>query len=1503
MNMKQFLTSMLIRVILLLLFTSFGFAQSKSAPNVIIILTDDQGYKDVGFNGSEEIPTPHIDRIAKNGVVFSNGYVSYAVCGPSRAGLLTGRYQDRFGFGRNPLMAPNDPNMGLPTSEETMAELLDNVGYQTMAVGKWHMGAHRTLRPLERGFDEFFGFLTGGHRYFPEEWTLNDLSEIKSQFDAYRTKLLQNNKRIDEKEYLTDALSREAVDFVARNKKQPFFLYLAYNAPHAPLQATKKYLDRFSHIKDKKRRTYAAMVSSVDDGVGAILDQLEESGISNNTMVFFLSDNGGPYKKNASNNSPLREGKGSLYEGGIRVPFAMQWPAKVKGGQVYDKPVISLDIFATAAAYAKATPKKELDGVNLVPFLTKKQKGAPHEFLFWRKYDEKSYAVRNANQKIVSIKNKPAEQYEIADDIAEVNSSKPTNSGLQPAYENWESKLLDPVFMGLNQGKEYTRNHPERYKISEVKEVTPDWENPAVYQINRLPAKATFYHADGSNYDTPWETRSNYMMLNGTWKFNHVMKPSDRPLDFYKNDYDVSQWDDIDVPSNWQMRGYDFPIYTNIIYPFPKNAPYIPDNFNPVGSYKRNFELPEDWKDKRVVIHLGAVKSAFYIWVNGKKVGYSEGSKTPAEFDLTPYVKSGNNTVALEVYRWCDGSYLEDQDFWRFSGIERDVYLYATPKQYLSDVVVKAGLDRESYTIGELDLRVELANGLGSAAKAKQLLVELTSDKGTVLQSYATKLGSLSKTLKVNGTINNVKQWSAETPNLYNLNIKLVDDNQNVLDATSLRIGFRTSEIKGGQLLVNGKPILIKGVNRHEHDVKNGHVITKESMIADIMDFKKHNINAVRTCHYPDDALWYELCDEYGIYVCDEANIETHGYGYKDNETLAQKTEYQGMHVDRVQRMVKRDVNHPSVIYWSMGNESGAGINFKVAYDWAKTYDPTRPVHYERTEVGQDKFGQRITDIISWMYNKPRGIEKQFLNKEPSRSEEERRPFIWCEYAHAMGNSTGNISDLWDWVRSHDNVQGGFIWDWMDQGLEAKTDDGEIYYAYGGDFTPKSYKIHTDSNFCANGLIGSDRTPHPGIYEAKKAYQNIRFRMPSINLVELYNEHFFCDTKAYNFTWELIENGNAVSQGVLNDINIAPQAKQDFPIYFNYSMNPSKEYYVNFYVTLKEKTPLLDAGHEVASDQFLVQAVKKPELQSAVKGSLKFSKEGDVYTIKGKGFSYKFNSDNLGLASVVYDKKEMLEGVFDVNFWRAPTDNDFGAFKIDKRAKDKGYFNWRDAASNKSLESLNVDHDKKQVTLSYVFMHPTINAKNKVVYTITADGVLKVNTKLIPVEGKKVPELMPRYGISMVFSVSYNQTEYYGEGPFENYVDRDQASKLGVYKLNVADYYVPYIRPQECGNRTGVRYLKLKNSEGQGILFTQENQQPFAFSSHHNPQSDFDPGNRKAQRHTSDIKPQDKVYLNIDYKQRGVGGDNSWDRSGLAYKKYQIVPSQCAYSFIMRPIN
>lgn len=1472
-------------------------AQKTDAPNIIIILTDDQGYKDVGFNGCTDIPTPNIDKIAANGVVFTNAYVSYAVCGPSRAGLMTGRYQDRFGFGRNPLLAPNDITQGIPLEEESIAEALQKGGYNTLGIGKWHLGAHRLQRPLQQGFDEHFGFLSGGHRYFPEDWTLNDLSEIRSQQDGYLTKLLHNGKRVEEDEYLTDALSREAVNFIKKERDEPFFIYLAYNAPHAPLQATEKYLKRFPNIKNKKRKTYAAMVSAVDDGVGIVLDALDEMGITDNTIVYFLSDNGGPIK-NGSNNDPLRGKKGNLYEGGIRVPFAMQWPNKIKAGQTYHKPIISLDIFATVAEYAGITPENELDGVNIIPFLNGDSDATPHEFLYWRKFDQKKLAIRHSDYKLVRDSGNSTELFNVTDEISEKNSisNEDVFNKLSEKHTAWLKKMKDPVFLGLLADKEYNKTHPNRFKISEVKESYPEWENLEIVGVNKKEATATFYHHPDGISDKNWNDFPNYQSLNGTWKFNHVKKPSDRPKDFYKTTYDVSKWDDTQVPSDWQMNGYGFPIYTNIVYPFPIDPPFIPDSYNPVGSYKRTFNINSSWNNKKTFLHFGAVNSAFYIWINGEKVGYSEGSKTPAEFDITNYVKTGTNDVSVEVYRWSDGSYLEDQDFWRLSGIERDVYVYAVPEQHISNIVVNASLDSNTYSKGILETTIEFEGTFNTKQK-----IELTLKDAANKTIYSTNKNA-SKELIIKANLGEIHSWSAENPYLYNLEIELKDANGKIVDASKLKIGFRTSEIKNGQLLVNGKPILLKGVNRHEHDPKTGHVVSLASMIEDIKDFKKYNINAVRTSHYPNDPVWYDLCDQYGIYVVDEANIETHGFGYKQHETPADDPKFEKMHLDRIQRMVKRDINHPSIIYWSMGNEAGAGINFLKSYKWIKNYDTSRPVHYERTGREGIAYKERITDIIGWMYYQKDAVEKRHLNKEANLPAAERRPFIWGEYSHAMGNSNGNIADDWNWVRKHPNVQGGFIWDWMDQGIEKTTKDGKTYYAYGGDFTPKKHKIHTDNNFCANGIIGSDRTPHPAIWEIKHVYQNILFNQISNSQYEIYNEHFFINTSNYTFVWELIEDGLVVETNELDKLSIAPGQRKTVPITVDYTLDSNKEYFINLIAKTSSKGQLLPLGYEVATDQFLLQQASSgiEKVKSRSKSKLKYNKKEDSYLLTGKGFSYQFNKEDFGLQSIKYKGEEILMETLKLNFWRAPIDNDFGAFKVDKRAKDSIYFEWRKAANTKKLVSFDHTSKGKKHVFTYVYEHPIIQSKNTITYTVDAMGVLTVHSKLNPSKTYNF-KYMPRYGMTMAIAKEFENVQYYGKGPFENYSDRNTGAKIGLYSSKVTAFYVPYIRPQENGNRTEVRYIKLLNNENNGILIKGSN--PLSFSALSNPMEDFDPGNLKQQRHTSDINPTDYIYLNIDYKQVGVGGDNSWSKEGLADPQYRIDPNTCEYSFSISPIK
>lgn len=613
-----------------------------------------------------------------------------------------------------------------------------------------------------------------------------------------------------------------------------------------------------------------------------------------------------------------------------------------------------------------------------------------------------------------------------------------------------------------------------------------EWENPKINGINKEPARASFMGYDtekaaiADDYSkSPW-----FQSLNGTWKFNWVAQPESRPVDFYKDNFDVTKWKDIPVPSDWQMHGYDYAHYVNIAYPFPMNQPFIDHKYNPVGSYKRTFTIPEKWKGSDVFIYFGGVNSAMYLWINGQKVGYSEDSKTPAEFNISKYLRSGENTLSVEVYRWCDGSYLEDQDFFRLSGIERDVFLYATPKTRIADFFATAGLDAQ-YVNGTLNLDVKLKNSSKDANANLSLLVNLydaaTGDKVYSETKKISVAGEGENSLNFSAIVNSVKQWSAEFPNLYNLTLQLTDSKGALVQATGCNVGFRTSEIKNGQLLVNGKAILFKGVNRHESDPVTGHVISVESMIKDIQLMKQFNLNAVRTSHYPNDPMWYKLCDKYGIYLYDEANIESHGYGYNPDKTLGNNPDYLLMHMERTTNMVERDKNHPSIIVWSMGNEAGTGTNFLATYKWTKARDKSRPVHYERAEK-DTKITERHTDIQGDMYASIKHIEK-YLATDPDR------PFIWCEYAHAMGNSTGNFQDLWDFVESNPKHQGGFIWDWVDQGFYKTNDKGRKYFGYGGDFEPKG--TYTDLNFCTNGLVWPDRSIHPAIWEVKKDRKSV----------------------------------------------------------------------------------------------------------------------------------------------------------------------------------------------------------------------------------------------------------------------------------------------------------------------------------------------------------------------------------------------------------------------------
>lgn len=1036
--------------------------------------------------------------------------------------------------------------------------------------------------------------------------------------------------------------------------------------------------------------------------------------------------------------------------------------------------------------------------------------------------------------------------------------------------------------------------------LSSAQEV-PFWEDPKVIQVNTEKPHTSFYHYENEGMGKDWQKLSNYKLLNGKWKFNWVPKPADRPVDFYKKDFNTSSWKEIDVPSNWEVKGYGYPIYTNIIYPFPKDAPKIPHNDNPVGSYKRTFTIEKAWEGKQVFLHFGGVNSAFFVWVNGQQVGYSQGSKTPAEFDVTSYLVQGKNDISVEVYRWCDGSYLEDQDFWRVSGIERDVYLFAVPNAFIRNLEVTAGLDA-SYKKGVLSYKAEFRNtSEKEIVKEYTLEVAVKDKKGNVIFSKQHELGidvKAEKTIELKASaLDKVKAWTAETPNLYTFTAVLKNKKGEVVDATYQKIGFRTSEIKNGQLLVNGKPVLLKGVNRHEHHPKTAHVVTKADMLADIIDFKKYNINAVRTCHYPNDPYFYELCDKYGIYVVDEANIESHGYGYKKGETLAGNPMFKEQHQNRIERMVRRDFNHPSIIYWSMGNEAGNGENFLLPYKWAKAYDPSRPVHYERSARPNQHYKAKNTDIVSWMYASIPEVEKNHLKPDANRAKEEQRPFIWCEYSHAMGNSTGNFVDNWNWVRGNAKVQGGFIWDWMDQGLEQKTKDGEIYYAYGGDFEPK--EVHTDANFCANGIIGSDRTPHPAVWEVKHIYQNIHIKQLDKKHYELYNENFFVNTKNLALKATLLEDGKVVSNATIPVAPIKPQAKGTVEVAFDYELKTSSEYFINFSVTLAKKTALLPKGYEIATAQHLLQE-GTVTAKAEVKGKLKVKqdKSTKAYTVTGNDFKAVFDNQGLGLASLEYKGKEMIEERLEMNFWRAPTDNDFGAWKVNKPDGAK-YFAWRNANNNRDLVSIDAKKiSKQQYQFTYTFSYPALEATNVVTYLVNIDGAIEVSTQLTGKNPYKLKD-MPRYGMTMAIGKTYENVTYYGRGPVENYVDRKTGTHVGLYTTTPDDMLVPYIRPQENGYRTDIRFFSVTDKEQQGLRFDAD--KLISFSSLRNPVSAFDEGNKKNQKHTTDVKPTDKIYLCIDAKQVGVGGDVSWGKKGLAKPHYRIKPEDCSYKFTIAP--
>lgn len=1023
---------------------------------------------------------------------------------------------------------------------------------------------------------------------------------------------------------------------------------------------------------------------------------------------------------------------------------------------------------------------------------------------------------------------------------------------------------------------------------AEAQKDKPWWLDPEVNEVNTMAPRAAFFAYETENLaKADQKARSErYLSLEGKWKFNFSKDHDKAPRDFYSLKYDDSQWTDFPVPGILELNGYGDAIYSNNGYPwrtqFRPEPPFVEERNNYTGSYRKMVTVPADWKGERIYLHVGSATSNLMVWVNGKFVGYSEDSKVSAEFDLTKYLTPGKeNLIAMQVMRWCDGSYLEDQDFWRFTGIAREVYLYARPQAHIADLFITPDLVN-NYQDGTLEVKL---NAVG--AKGETVMFSLKDKEGKEVAAQTAKVGGNGE-VKVNFDIKNPLKWTAETPNLYTLYTTLMDGKQ-VAEVVPQRVGFRKVEIKNAQVLVNGQPVLFKGANRHELDPVTGYVVSMDRMLEDIRVMKELNINAVRTCHYPNDPRWYELCDIYGIYMVAEANIESHGMGYGD-KTLAKEPTYEKAHLERNESNIKIYKNHPSIIFWSVGNEAGYGPNFEKAYDLVKAYDPSRPCQYE--QAGQN--GK--TDIFCPMYYDYGGCDKYSQGDNP-------RPLIQCEYAHAMGNSMGGFKEYWDMVRKYPKYQGGFIWDFVDQGLRVKNKQGKTIYAYGGDFGryPTS-----DHNFNCNGIINPDRKPNPHANEVRYYYQNIWATAKDLKVgeVEVYNENFFKSLDDVELQWTLESEGKVLANG-RNALDIPAQQKRVVKL-DGYSLpaDVKGEVVLNLDFVLKKAEPMLDAGYAVAREQFVVNPYTFPTMESVLAvtsgkyDTRKVEKEEKVawVTLSAGNTSVTFNHWNGWIDDLDVDGKPMLEEGYAItpDFWRAPTDNDYGA------GTQRKLHAWKNPEMKMKSFKVVENEGKAEKGVEVVYDMPSVEATLTMTYTLTPAGELVVNEAMtVNKDAKHKPELM-RYGMQLVMPKAYNMLTYYGKGPGENYIDRNNGDRLGVYDAKVADQYWGYVRPQESGNKTEVRYWQVKDENGKGLEFYSF--APMECSTLNYLASDLDDGWDKNahQSHSGDLTPRDFSVVKLAARQRGLACVNSW--GAIPLEQYRMPYQDYSFTYVIRPL-
>ena len=1002
-----------------------------------------------------------------------------------------------------------------------------------------------------------------------------------------------------------------------------------------------------------------------------------------------------------------------------------------------------------------------------------------------------------------------------------------------------------------------------------------EWLDPEVNAVNRAPMHTNYFAYESADAATRGlkEQSSRFMTLNGTWKFFWVKDADARPIDFWRVGYNDKGWNDIPVPGVWELNGFGDPIYVNVGYAwrnqFQNNPPQVPVENNHVGSYRREITVPADWKNKDIIAHFGSVTSNMYLWVNGRYVGYSEDSKLEAEFDLTPYLKPGQkNLIAFQVFRWCDGTYLEDQDFFRYSGVGRDCYLYARDKKRIQDIRVTPDLDAD-YRNGSLRVQLDVKGG-GNVS------LELLDAAG---KQVATAAAKGSGTALIN--VENPHKWTAETPYLYTLRATL----QGSSEVIPVKVGFRKIELKGEQILVNGQPVLFKGANRHEMDPDGGYVISRERMLQDIQVMKQFNLNAVRTCHYPDNNLWYDLCDQYGIYVVAEANIESHGMGYGE-ETLAKRDDYRKAHLERNQRNVQRGFNHPSIIFWSLGNEAGYGPNFEAAYDWVKAEDPSRACQYEQA----GKTGK--TDIYCPMYYGYEGCRKYCEDASMTK------PLIQCEYAHAMGNSEGGFKEYWDLVRKYPKYQGGFIWDFVDQSPRWTGKNGKMIYAYGGDFNRFDA---SDINFCDNGLISPDRKPNPHTDEVKFYYQNIWTEAGDLSKgeVKVRNENFFRDLSAYALEWTLLKDGKPMRSGRVDRLDVAPQAVATVALNWG-KTGGEGEWLLNVRYVQKERENLVPAGYAVAKMQLPLTAYKAPELaienvaDKNVETTTAVIDTANVncIVVDGDNFSLEFNKKTGYMDRYTVGGVDMIKdgGALTPNFWRAPTDNDFGA------SLQKKFAVWKNPEI--TLFSLDSKMEDGMAVVSAEYAMKAVKAKLYITYTVNNRGAVKVTQRMAAAQDVKVPNMF-RFGMQLVMPKSFDRVSYYGRGPIENYSDRNHSTDLGIYNQTVDEQFYPYIRPQENGTKTDIRWWRMLNAAGCGLEFVAE--APFSASALHYTIESLDEGLEKCQRHSPEVEKADLTNVLIDKVQQGLGCVNSW--GAVPEREYMVPYGNYEFSFMMTPLS